>query len=202
MKETREGEKHLSAWGNDAANEVITEVRQLLVENYFKTPSSALGISLGRREFLEGFLCGNNPTTFLRHSKNETCPKTGITNTRYSLVKDERQGREKKHLCAWGNDIANEVITETRQLLVENYFQTPSSALGIPLGRREFMEGFSCRNNPIIFLVYKLVLKRVLEYCGFIVSVNVLQRISVDIILHCKCWKRSSMRCRKGYGSR
>ena len=33
-----------------------------------------------------------------------------------------------RHLCAWGNDAASEVITEARQLLVENYFQTPSSA--------------------------------------------------------------------------
>jgi len=31
-----------------------------------------------------------------------------------------------KHLCAWGNDAANEVLTEARLLLVENYFQTPS----------------------------------------------------------------------------
>lgn len=30
------------------------------------------------------------------------------------------------HLCAWGNDAANEVLTEARLLLVENYFQTPS----------------------------------------------------------------------------
>ena len=29
-----------------------------------------------------------------------------------------------KHLCAWGSDAASEVITEARQLLVENYFQT------------------------------------------------------------------------------
>lgn len=34
-----------------------------------------------------------------------------------------------KHLCAWGNDAASEVLTEARLLLVENYFQTPSSAL-------------------------------------------------------------------------
>ena len=32
------------------------------------------------------------------------------------------------HLCAWGNDAANEVLTEARLLLVENYFQTPSWA--------------------------------------------------------------------------
>ncbi|XAR73718.1 hypothetical protein NMG60_11007784 [Bertholletia excelsa] len=32
------------------------------------------------------------------------------------------------HLCAWGNDAASEVLTEARQLLVENYFQTPSTA--------------------------------------------------------------------------
>ncbi|KAG6712539.1 hypothetical protein I3843_05G101500, partial [Carya illinoinensis] len=32
------------------------------------------------------------------------------------------------HLCAWGNDAASEVLTEARLLLVENYFQTPSSA--------------------------------------------------------------------------
>ncbi|AES90594.1 beta-tubulin, putative [Medicago truncatula] len=31
-----------------------------------------------------------------------------------------------RHLCAWGNDAANEVPTEVRLLLVENYFQTPS----------------------------------------------------------------------------
>ncbi|TYH21187.1 hypothetical protein ES288_A04G023100v1 [Gossypium darwinii] len=31
-----------------------------------------------------------------------------------------------KHLCAWGNDAASEVLTEARLLLVENYFQTPS----------------------------------------------------------------------------
>ena len=37
-----------------------------------------------------------------------------------------------KHLCAWGNDAASEVITEARQLLVENYFQTPSSAEASP----------------------------------------------------------------------
>ncbi|KAL6003218.1 hypothetical protein ACLOJK_023441 [Asimina triloba] len=35
------------------------------------------------------------------------------------------------YLCAWGNDAASEVITEARQLLVENYFQTPSLAWGI-----------------------------------------------------------------------
>ncbi|KAJ0031141.1 hypothetical protein Pint_12843 [Pistacia integerrima] len=33
-----------------------------------------------------------------------------------------------KHLCAWGNDAASEVLTEARLLLVENYFQTPSLA--------------------------------------------------------------------------
>ncbi|KAL2982240.1 hypothetical protein AAZX31_13G331600 [Glycine max] len=33
-----------------------------------------------------------------------------------------------KHLCAWGNDAASEVLTEARLLLVENYFQTPSWA--------------------------------------------------------------------------
>ena len=32
------------------------------------------------------------------------------------------------YLCAWGNDAASEVLTEARQLLVENYFQTPSLA--------------------------------------------------------------------------
>ncbi|KAK1410744.1 hypothetical protein QVD17_37283 [Tagetes erecta] len=37
-------------------------------------------------------------------------------------------GIEYRYLCAWGNDAANEVITEARQLLVENYFQTPSLA--------------------------------------------------------------------------
>ncbi|KAI4327803.1 hypothetical protein L6164_020221 [Bauhinia variegata] len=31
-----------------------------------------------------------------------------------------------RHLCAWGNDAASEVLTEARLLLVENYFQTPS----------------------------------------------------------------------------
>lgn len=36
--------------------------------------------------------------------------------------------RNIKHLCAWGNDAANEVLTEARLLLVENYFQTPSWA--------------------------------------------------------------------------
>ncbi|KAF8083611.1 hypothetical protein N665_0763s0009 [Sinapis alba] len=35
----------------------------------------------------------------------------------------------KIHLCAWGNDAANEVLTEARLLPVENYFQTPSWAL-------------------------------------------------------------------------
>ena len=30
---------HLCAWGNDAASEVLTEARLLLVENYFQTPS-------------------------------------------------------------------------------------------------------------------------------------------------------------------
>nr|TKR83868.1 hypothetical protein D5086_0000266390 [Populus alba] len=34
----------------------------------------------------------------------------------------------KFYLCAWGNDAASEVLTEARQLLVENYFQTPSLA--------------------------------------------------------------------------
>ncbi|GLJ24720.1 hypothetical protein SUGI_0472690 [Cryptomeria japonica] len=40
-----------------------------------------------------------------------------------------------KYLCAWGNDAASEVITKARQLLVENYFQTPSLAFfhGRPL---------------------------------------------------------------------
>ncbi|KAL4377792.1 hypothetical protein GQ457_02G042450 [Hibiscus cannabinus] len=33
-----------------------------------------------------------------------------------------------KYLCAWGNDAASEVLIKTRLLLVENYFQTPSSA--------------------------------------------------------------------------
>ncbi|GLJ32220.1 hypothetical protein SUGI_0648540 [Cryptomeria japonica] len=35
---------------------------------------------------------------------------------------------KRRHLCARGNDAASEVITEARQLLVENYFQTPSLA--------------------------------------------------------------------------
>ncbi|KAK4765079.1 hypothetical protein SAY86_026169 [Trapa natans] len=41
-----------------------------------------------------------------------------------------------RYLCAWGNDAASEVLTEARLLLVENYFQTPSSAwarLSLPL---------------------------------------------------------------------
>uniref|UniRef100_A0A2C9WNR3 Uncharacterized protein n=1 Tax=Manihot esculenta TaxID=3983 RepID=A0A2C9WNR3_MANES len=38
------------------------------------------------------------------------------------------QNRLSRHLCAWGNDAANEVLTEARLLLVENYFQTPSLA--------------------------------------------------------------------------
>lgn len=29
-------------------------------------------------------------------------------------------------VCAWGNDATNEVLTEMRLLLVENYFETPS----------------------------------------------------------------------------
>jgi len=37
-----------------------------------------------------------------------------------------------RYLCAWGNDAASEVLTEARQLLVENYFQTPSSAWVLP----------------------------------------------------------------------
>ncbi|KAG8381051.1 hypothetical protein BUALT_Bualt06G0080900 [Buddleja alternifolia] len=32
---------YLCAWGNDAASEVLTEARLLLVENYFQTPSWA-----------------------------------------------------------------------------------------------------------------------------------------------------------------
>ena len=32
-------DKYLCAWGNDAASEVLTEARLLLVENYFQTPS-------------------------------------------------------------------------------------------------------------------------------------------------------------------
>ncbi|KAL3006693.1 hypothetical protein AAZX31_08G291900 [Glycine max] len=32
-------DNHLCAWGNDAASEVLTEARLLLVENYFQTPS-------------------------------------------------------------------------------------------------------------------------------------------------------------------
>lgn len=32
-------ENHLCAWGNDAASEVQTEARLLLVENYSQTPS-------------------------------------------------------------------------------------------------------------------------------------------------------------------
>ncbi|KAG7968728.1 hypothetical protein I3843_08G169000 [Carya illinoinensis] len=35
----RRREEHLCAWGNDAASEVLTEARLLLVENYFQTPS-------------------------------------------------------------------------------------------------------------------------------------------------------------------
>jgi len=45
--------KYLCAWGNDAASEVLTEARLLLVENYFQTPLGP-GFTLGLREFLEG----------------------------------------------------------------------------------------------------------------------------------------------------
>ena len=43
------------------------------------------------------------------------------------IVKGRLRGQV-KYLCAWGNDAASEVLTEARLLLVENYFQTPSSA--------------------------------------------------------------------------
>jgi hypothetical protein len=35
-------EKKICAWGNDAASEVLTEARLLLVENYFQPPSHAI----------------------------------------------------------------------------------------------------------------------------------------------------------------
>ncbi|KAK8519603.1 hypothetical protein V6N12_025636 [Hibiscus sabdariffa] len=37
----RHGGRYLCAWGNDAASEVLTKARLLLVENYFQTPSLA-----------------------------------------------------------------------------------------------------------------------------------------------------------------
>ncbi|WOG83969.1 hypothetical protein DCAR_0103148 [Daucus carota subsp. sativus] len=46
-----------------------------------------------------------------------------------------------RHLCAWGNDAASEVLTEARQLLVENYFQTPSLALVLPCAIENFWKG-------------------------------------------------------------
>ncbi|CAK9184937.1 unnamed protein product, partial [Ilex paraguariensis] len=42
----------------------------------------------------------------------------------------------RQYLCAWGNDAASEVLTEARQLLVENYFQTPSWAWVLPRPKR------------------------------------------------------------------
>ncbi|KAK9112442.1 hypothetical protein Scep_019961 [Stephania cephalantha] len=47
---------------------------------------------------------------------------------RKKLELEDEGEAEKSYLCAWGNDAASEVITEARQLLVENYFQTPSLA--------------------------------------------------------------------------
>ncbi|KAK8992788.1 hypothetical protein V6N11_048858 [Hibiscus sabdariffa] len=41
---------------------------------------------------------------------------------------DPAKEHDERYLCAWGNDAASEVLTEARLLLVENYFQTPSSA--------------------------------------------------------------------------
>ena len=41
----------------------------------------------------------------------------------------------------WGNDAASEVITEARQLLVENYFQTPSLAWVQPCATENFLKG-------------------------------------------------------------
>uniref|UniRef100_A0A3Q7GA19 Uncharacterized protein n=1 Tax=Solanum lycopersicum TaxID=4081 RepID=A0A3Q7GA19_SOLLC len=49
-----------------------------------------------------------------------------------------RRVMELKYLCAWGNDAASEVLTEARLLLVENYFQTPSSAWVLPWPSRIF----------------------------------------------------------------
>ena len=81
-------------------------------------------------------------------------------------------GNRERHLCAWGNDAANEVITEARQLLVENYFQTPSSALGFPLGCREFLEGFPYGNNPTIskFTSFYMVFADFLTYLYSIIN--------------------------------
>ncbi|CAL9121624.1 unnamed protein product, partial [Musa textilis] len=45
------------------------------------------------------------------------------------------------YLCAWGNVAASEVITEARQLLVENYFQTPSLAGVQPCAIENFWKG-------------------------------------------------------------
>ncbi|KAK8992789.1 hypothetical protein V6N11_048859 [Hibiscus sabdariffa] len=80
---------------------------------------------------------------------NPTCP-LGLTKLqpcyhRPSMVSNSPQppgAKEhgERYLCAWGNDAASEVITEARLLLVENYFQTPSSAWLTP-GLREFLEG-------------------------------------------------------------
>ncbi|KAH0665811.1 hypothetical protein KY285_027017 [Solanum tuberosum] len=54
-----------------------------------------------------------------------------------SLIKS-KSGSSMKYLCAWGNDAASEVLTEARLLLVENYFQTPSSAWVLPWPSRIF----------------------------------------------------------------
>ena len=51
------------------------------------------------------------------------------------------QGHQSEYLCAWGNDAASEVLTEARQLLVENYFQTPSLALVLPCAIENFWKG-------------------------------------------------------------
>jgi hypothetical protein len=45
---------------------------------------------------------------------------------RPSWVQKESPAAGDRHLCAWGNDVASEVLTEARLLLVENYFQPPS----------------------------------------------------------------------------
>ncbi|RXH87704.1 hypothetical protein DVH24_034604, partial [Malus domestica] len=50
-------------------------------------------------------------------------------------------GGNARHLCAWGNDAANEVLTEARLLLVENYFQTPSRAWVQPYALENFWKG-------------------------------------------------------------
>ncbi|KAK4354020.1 hypothetical protein RND71_026214 [Anisodus tanguticus] len=162
MTQLREREEeHLCAWGNDAASEVLTEARLLLVENYFQTPLRPW-FCLGRREFLEGL-------PFWREREEEHLCAWGndaasevLTEARLLFVENYFQTplrpwfclgrrefleglpfwreREEEHLCAWGNDAASEVLTEARLLLVENYFQTPLRPW-FCLGRREFLEG-------------------------------------------------------------